>query len=67
MSATSTMADYNKSRITTDFNQVRMFTNTPWGSSFCAFVLDAAATFGKGGTVSFSYTRGKATGTAMKT
>ncbi len=63
LNATSTMADYNKSRITTDFNQVRMFTNTPWGSSFRAFVLDAAATFGKGGTVSLSYTRGKAIGT----
>lgn len=63
LSANSTMADYNKSRISTNFNQVRMFTNTPWGSSFQAFVLDAAASFGKGGTVSVSYTRGKATGT----
>jgi hypothetical protein len=63
LSANSTMADYNKARISTSFNQVRMFTNTPWGSNFRALVLDAAATYGKGGTVSISYTRGKATGT----
>lgn len=63
LTATSTQTDYNKSRATTDFNQVRMFTNTPWASTFKAVSIEAAATFKKGGMIMASYTRGKATGT----
>jgi hypothetical protein len=63
LAANSTQTDYNQSRATTDFNQIRMFTNTPWASSFRAISVDATATFGKGGIVMASYTLGKATGT----
>lgn len=63
LSATSKLVDYNNSRTFADFNQIRMFTNTPWSSSFKAVSVDVAAVVGKGGQVAASYTRGEAKGT----
>ncbi len=63
LGANATQTDYNQSRATTDFNQIRMFTNTPWASSFRAVSVEATASFNKGGMIMASYTLGKATGT----
>lgn len=51
------------SRASSDFNQVRYFTNTDWSSKYFGAVAEAAAQFGKGGSISLSYAYGKATGT----
>ena len=59
----SKLTNYNDSRAYTDFNQIRMFTNTNWASTFKAVSVDVAASFGKGGQVTASYTLGEAKGT----
>jgi hypothetical protein len=51
------------SRISSNFNQVRFFTNTTWNSKFMGTVLEAANQIGKDGMLSVSYAYGKATGT----
>ncbi len=51
------------SRISSDFNQVRYFTNTNWSSKFMGIVVEASAQLGKDGYFSVSYAKGKATGT----
>ncbi|HTE29550.1 MAG TPA: carboxypeptidase regulatory-like domain-containing protein, partial [Chryseolinea sp.] len=63
LTAGSKLTDYNQSRAYTDFNQIRMFTNTPWASTFKAVSVEVAASFGKGGQIAASYTRGEARGT----
>ncbi len=63
LTATSNQTDYNQARASTDFNQIRMFTNTPWSSSFRAVSVEAAASLRKGGMIAASYTLGKSTGT----
>lgn len=61
--ATSTnQADIKYSRISSNFNQVRYFTNTKWSSKYIGAVIEAAAQIGKDGTFSISYAKGKATG-----
>jgi hypothetical protein len=51
------------SRISSNFNQVRLFTNTNWASKYWGAVIEAAAQLGKTGSFSLSYAYGKATGT----
>lgn len=51
------------SRIASDFNQVRYFTNTSWASKFYGAMVEASAQISKDGYFSVSYARGKATGT----
>ena len=64
ISATNTNGlPITNSRISSDFNQVRYFTNAKWASKYWGAVADVAAQFGKGGSVSVSYAYGKATGT----
>jgi hypothetical protein len=52
-----------KSRISSNFNQVRYFTNTKWSSKYIGAVIEAAAQLGKDGSFTVSYAKGKATGT----
>lgn len=51
------------SRISSNFNQVRMFTNAKWNSKYFGAVVEVAAQIQKDGYFSVSYARGKATGT----
>jgi len=51
------------SRISSNFNQVRYFTNTKWSSKYIGAVIEAAAQIGKDGSFTVSYAKGKATGT----
>ncbi|MEJ7680276.1 MAG: hypothetical protein WKG06_20960 [Segetibacter sp.] len=51
------------SRISSNFNQVRYFTNTSWSSKFSGIMVEAAAQLGKDGYLSVSYAKSKATGT----
>lgn len=51
------------SRISGNFNQVRMFTNTRWASKYFGAVIEASAQLGKDGYFSVSYARGVAKGT----
>jgi len=51
------------SRISSNFNQVRYFTNTNWSSKYFGVVIEASAQLGKDGYLSISYAKGKATGT----
>ena len=51
------------SRISSNFNQVRYFTNAKWSSKYIGAVIEAAAQIGRDGTFSVSYAKGKATGT----
>lgn len=60
--STSYLPVLANSRISSNFNQVRYFTNTSWSSKYIGAVVEAAAQF-KDGYLSVSYARGKATGT----
>ena len=60
---TSSQPILANSRISSNFNQVRYFTNTKWSSKYFGVVLEAAAQLGRDGSFSLSYARGKATGT----
>lgn len=51
------------SRISANFNQVRMFTNAKWNSKYVGAVIEAAAQIMKDGSFSLSYARSKSTGT----
>jgi hypothetical protein len=51
------------SRISSNFNQVRYFTNTSWSSKYFGVMIEAAAQIGHDGFFSIAYARGKATGT----
>lgn len=51
------------SRISSNFNQVRYFTNSKWSSQFIGAMIEASAQLAKDGYLSVSYARGKATGT----
>ncbi|HVW61205.1 MAG TPA: carboxypeptidase regulatory-like domain-containing protein [Puia sp.] len=51
------------SRISSNFNQVRYFTNTKWSSKYFGAVIEAAAQLGRDGSFTLSYAKGKATGT----
>jgi hypothetical protein len=62
-SSTSYLPILANSRIASDFNQVRLFTNTSWSSKYWGAMVEAAAQLGKDGYFSVSYARGKATGT----
>lgn len=59
----STQAPIANSRISSNFNQVRYFTNTKWSSKYIGAVIEAAAQLGRDGSLSVSYAKGKATGT----
>ncbi len=64
ISATSkNQAPIANSRISSNFNQVRYFTNTKWSSKYIGFVVEAAAQLGRDGSFTLSYAKGKATGT----
>jgi hypothetical protein len=60
--STSYLPVLANSRISSNFNQVRYFTNTSWASKYFGAVVEAAAQL-KDGYLSVSYARGKATGT----
>jgi hypothetical protein len=62
-SSTSYLPVLANSRISSNFNQVRYFTNTKWASQYIGAVAEVAAQIGRDGTISVSYARGKATGT----
>ncbi|MDN3656186.1 carboxypeptidase regulatory-like domain-containing protein [Ferruginibacter paludis] len=62
-SSTSYLPVLANSRISSNFNQVRYFTNTKWASQYLGAVVEVAAQLRKDGYVSVSYARGKATGT----
>ena len=51
------------SRISSNFNQVRYFTNADWASKYFGVMVEAAAQLGKVGYFNVSYAYGKATGT----
>ncbi|MGC4036861.1 MAG: carboxypeptidase regulatory-like domain-containing protein [Chitinophagaceae bacterium] len=51
------------SRISSNFNQVRYFTNAKWSSKYLGAMIEAAAQLGKAGSFNLSYAWGKATGT----
>ena len=51
------------SRISSNFNQVRYFTNTKWASQYFGAVVEASAQLGKDGFISVSYARSTSTGT----
>ena len=51
------------SRISSDFNQVRIFTNSKWASKYFGAMIEAAAQLGRDGSFTLSYAKGKATGT----
>ncbi len=51
------------SRKSSNFNQVRYFTNTSWASKYFGAMVEAAARIGKDGSASVSYAHSKATGT----
>jgi hypothetical protein len=60
---TNSLPNLVNSRISSNFNQVRYFTNTKWNSQFIGAMIEASAQVGKDGYFSLSYARGKATGT----
>jgi hypothetical protein len=62
-SSTSYLPILANSRISSNFNQVRYFTNTDWASQFFGAVIEASAQLGKDGYLSLSYARSKSTGT----
>ncbi len=51
------------SRASSDFNQVRLFTNANWSSKYFGAMAEAAAQLGKDGQFSISYAKGAAKGT----
>jgi hypothetical protein len=51
------------SRISSNFNQVRYFTNSTWASRYFGVMVEASAQVGKDGYFSLSFAKGKATGT----
>ncbi|MDO6431480.1 TonB-dependent receptor [Flavitalea sp. BT771] len=51
------------SRISSNFREVRYFTNAKWSSKYFGAVIEAAAQIGRDGSLTVSYARGKATGT----
>lgn len=59
----STTLPIVNSRISSNFNQVKYFTNTNWSSKYRGVMAEAAAQLGKDGYFSVSYAKGKATGT----
>jgi hypothetical protein len=61
--ASTNQADIKYSRISSNFNQVRYFTNTKWSSKYIGAVIEAAAQIGRDGSFTVSYAKGKATGT----
>lgn len=61
--STSYLPVLANSRISSNFNQVRYFTNAKWASQYIGAVIEASAQLGKDGYFSVSYARGKATGT----
>lgn len=61
--STSYLPVLANSRISSNFNQVRYFTNTKWASQYFGAVIEAAAQISKDGYLSVSYAKGKATGT----
>jgi len=65
LTATGTSSQPNllNSRISANFNQVRLFTNTNWASKFFGTMVEVAQQLGKDGSFSLSYANGKATGT----
>ncbi|MEO7766872.1 MAG: carboxypeptidase regulatory-like domain-containing protein, partial [Ferruginibacter sp.] len=62
-SSTSYLPILANTRISSNFNQVRYFTNTKWASKYFGAMIEAAAQIGKDGFFSLSYAKGKATGT----
>ncbi|MBS1665524.1 MAG: TonB-dependent receptor [Bacteroidetes bacterium] len=62
-SSTSYIPILANSRRSSNFNQVRYFTNADWSSKFWGAVIEASAQIGRDGYFSLSYARGKATGT----
>ena len=60
---TNSLPNLVNSRISSNFNQVRYFTNTNWTSKYIGAMVEAQAQIGKDGYLSVSYARGKATGT----
>ncbi|MHA4807266.1 TonB-dependent receptor [Flavitalea flava] len=62
-SSTSYLPVLANSRISANFNQVRMFTNANWASQYVGAMIEASAQIKKDGYLSISYARGKATGT----
>ncbi|HZE86200.1 MAG TPA: hypothetical protein VE035_17895, partial [Puia sp.] len=60
---TNSLPNLVNSRISSNFNQVRYFTNTKWSSKFIGAVIEASAQLGRDGYFSLSYARGKGTGT----
>ncbi|TWF35724.1 carboxypeptidase family protein [Chitinophaga polysaccharea] len=61
--STSYLPVLANSRISSNFNQVRYFTNTNWASKYLGAMIEAAVQLRKDGYFSLSYARGKATGT----
>jgi hypothetical protein len=61
--STSYLPILANSRISSNFNQVRYFTNTKWSSKYFGVMVEASAQIGRDGYFSLSYARGKATGT----
>jgi len=61
--STSFLPVLANSRISSNFNQVRYFTNAKWSSKYIGAMIEAAAQLAKDGYLSLSYARGKATGT----
>ena len=62
-SGTASQPILANSRISSNFNQVRYFTNADWTSKYFGAVAEASALIGKTGSFSLSYAWGKATGT----
>jgi len=62
-SSTSYLPVLANSRISSNFNQVRLFTNAKWASQYVGAVIETSAQIGRDGYFSVSYARGKATGT----
>jgi hypothetical protein len=61
--STSYLPVLANSRISSNFNQVRYFTNAKWASKYFGAMVEAAVQLHKDGYFSLSYARGKATGT----
>ncbi|BAV05885.1 TonB-dependent receptor [Filimonas lacunae] len=61
-SSTTYLPVLANSRISSNFNQVRMFTNAKWNSKYLGAMIETQAQIQKDGYFSLSYARGKATG-----
>lgn len=61
--STSYLPILANSRISSNFNQVRLFTNSSWSSKYFGGMIEASAQIGRDGYFSLSYAKGKATGT----